>query len=54
MEPNDLKFTTAGEYIKDQQSTVEFYINEAGYKIDSRTGELYKSTTQTQTHCSPP
>lgn len=49
-EPNDLKFTTAGDYIKQQLE--DYYINEAGLKIDSRTGELYQPIVNGQ--CLPP
>ncbi len=48
---NDLKFTTAGEYIKDQQER-PYYINESGVKIDAETGDLYVEEDNAQ--CLPP
>jgi hypothetical protein len=40
----DLKFTTAGEYmidIEQSQESLPYFINESGMKIDRVTGTLY-------------
>lgn len=40
---NDLKFTTAGEYMTeqvDEKTQRPYYINEAGLKVDVVTGDL--------------
>ena len=44
---NDLKFTTAGEYMSeqiDEHTQRPYYINEAGLRVDVVTGELLKTT----------
>jgi hypothetical protein len=54
-EPNDLKFTTAGQYMLEQQATkpvLPYFINEAGLKIDNNTGQLYQPQESGQ--CLPP
>lgn len=53
---NDLKFTSAGEYMRDIQEnkTAEYYINESGLKIDALTGNLYKEKEVINSQCSPP
>ncbi len=43
---NDLKFTTAGEYMNeqiDERTQRPYYINEAGARVDVVTGELLVS-----------
>jgi hypothetical protein len=53
---NDLKFTTAGEYMTEQidQSTQRpYYIDEAGSKVDVITGEIIISTN-IQAQCLAP
>jgi hypothetical protein len=53
---NDLKFTTAGEYMTDQideRTQRPYYINEAGAKVDVVTGQLLDST-DSQAQCLAP
>jgi hypothetical protein len=53
---NDLKFTTAGEYMTkqiDEKTQRPYYINEAGLKIDAVTGELLDSS-DSQAQCMAP
>ena len=53
---NDLKFTTAGEYMTEQvDETTQrpYYINEAGLKIDVVTGELL-NLSDPQAQCMAP
>ena len=53
---NDLKFTTAGEYMTeqiDQTSQRPYYINEAGSRVDVVTGELLE-LSDTQAQCMAP
>ena len=49
---NDLKFTTAGEYMNeqiDEHTQRPYYVNEAGLKVDVITGEpLNLSDSQAQ------
>lgn len=53
IESNDLKFTTAGDYIEQQKSTaLPYYINESGLKIDRHTGEIWQPVINGQ--CLPP
>lgn len=54
---NDLKFTSAGEYMRDieESKRPEYYINESGLKIDARTGNLYElKESLPGAQCSPP
>ena len=53
---NDLKFTTAGEYMTeqvDEKTQRPYYINEAGSKVDVVTGQLLDSTNS-QAQCLAP
>ena len=53
---NDLKFTTAGEYMTeqvDEKTQRSYYINEDGSKVDMITGELLK-TPDIQAQCLAP
>jgi hypothetical protein len=53
---NDLKFTTAGEYMTeqiDEKTQRAYYINEAGLKIDAVTGELLELSNP-QAQCMAP
>jgi len=53
---NDLKFTTAGEYMTeqiDEKTQRPYYINEDGSKVDVITGELLTST-DIQAQCLAP
>jgi hypothetical protein len=53
---NDLKFTTAGEYMTeqiDEHTQRPYYVNEAGLRIDTVTGELLNST-DIQSQCLAP
>jgi hypothetical protein len=56
---NDLKFTTAGEYMSNLDSQIDettgrpYFINESGLKIDADTGELIQ-TVYPGPQCSPP
>jgi hypothetical protein len=53
---NDLKFTTAGEYMTeqiDEQTQRPYYLNEAGSRIDVITGELI-TLTDSQAQCLAP
>jgi hypothetical protein len=45
-ESTDLKFRTAGDYMRDQLAVLPYYINESGLKIDSNTGELWQESAQ--------
>ena len=53
---NDLKFTTAGEYMTeqiDEKTQRPYYVNEDGSKVDVITGELITST-DIQAQCLAP
>jgi hypothetical protein len=53
---NDLKFTTAGEYMTEQidvKTQRPYYVNEAGLKVDVVTGEVLIST-DIQAQCLAP
>jgi hypothetical protein len=53
---NDLKFTTAGEYMTEQidvKTQRPYYINEAGLRVDAVTGELLDSSDP-QSQCMAP
>ena len=53
---NDLKFTTAGEYMTEQidaKTQRPYYINEAGLRVDADTGDLLK-VEDTQAQCLAP
>jgi hypothetical protein len=53
---NDLKFTTAGEYMTEQIDVTTqrpYYINEAGSKVDRVTGQLLDSNNS-QAQCLAP
>ena len=53
---NDLKFTTAGEYMTeqvDEKTQRPYYINEDGSRVDVITGELLTST-DIQAQCLAP
>jgi hypothetical protein len=56
---NDLKFTTAGEYMQDVNCQIDkitgqsYFINESGLKIDATTGDLLP-TTEVQAQCLAP
>jgi hypothetical protein len=56
---NDLKFTTAGDYMLDANSQIDevtgqrYFINESGLKIDAVTGDLLP-TTEIQAQCLAP
>jgi hypothetical protein len=53
---NDLKFTTASEYMTEQidaKTQRPYYINEAGSRVDVVTGELLESV-DIQSQCLAP
>ena len=53
---NDLKFTTAGEYITEQidvKTQRPYYINKAGARVDVVTGELL-DLSDSQAQCLAP
>jgi hypothetical protein len=53
---NDLKFTTAGEYMTEQVDKLTqrpYYINEAGLRVDVVTGELL-GPSDPQARCMAP
>lgn len=56
---NDLKFTTAGEYMSTATESVDnltgriYFVNEAGLKVDAVTGDLLP-TTDSQAQCLAP
>jgi hypothetical protein len=53
---NDLKFTTAGEYMTeqiDEKTQRPYYINETGSKVDVVTGQLLDSN-DSQAQCLAP
>ncbi len=56
---NDLKFTTAGEYMlsinesTDEKTGRRYFINEAGLKVDAITGDLL-SEDETRAQCLAP
>ena len=56
---NDLKFTTAGEYMStinsqiDETTGRQYFVNESGLKIDAVTGELMQPVYPGP-QCSPP
>jgi hypothetical protein len=53
---NDLKFTTAGEYMTeqiDEKTQRPYYINEAGSKVDVVTEQLLDSN-DSQSQCLAP
>jgi hypothetical protein len=53
---NDLKFTTAGEYMTeqiDERTQRPYYVNEAGLRVDAVTGVLLK-TSDIQSQCLAP
>jgi hypothetical protein len=53
---NDLKFTTAGEYMTEQidaKTQRPYYVNEAGSRVDVVTGELL-DLSDTQAQCMAP
>jgi hypothetical protein len=53
---NDLKFTTASEYMTeqiDEKTQRPYYINEAGLKVDVVTGQLLDSNNS-QAQCLAP
>jgi hypothetical protein len=53
---NDLKFTTAGEYMTeqiDERTQRPYYVNEAGSKVDVVTGQLLDSN-DSQAQCLAP
>ena len=53
---NDLKFTTAGEYMTeqiDQKTQRPYYVDESGLKVDVVTGEVLIST-DIQAQCLAP
>ena len=53
---NDLKFTTAGEYMTgqiDERTQRPYYIDEAGLRVDVVTGELLDSS-DSQAQCLAP
>jgi hypothetical protein len=56
---NDLKFTTAGDYMLDINYQIDevtgqrYFVNESGLKIDAVTGDLL-STTEVQAQCLAP
>jgi hypothetical protein len=52
----DLKFTTAGDYMTDvelSQDILPYFINESGQKIDRLTGALYYEFSDNG-QCLPP
>lgn len=53
---NDLKFTTAGEYMTEQvdkKTQRPYYVDEAGLRVDVVTGEILIST-DIQAQCLAP
>lgn len=56
---NDLKFTTAGEYMSDINDQFDevtgrrYFVNEAGLKVDAITGDLLP-ITESQAQCLAP
>jgi hypothetical protein len=56
---NDLKFTTAGEYMLGVNSQIDeitgqhYFVNEAGLRIDAVTGDLLP-TIEVQAQCLAP
>ena len=56
---NDLKFTTAGEYMSDINSQLDkvtgqqYFVNEAGLRVDAVTGDLLP-TIEVQAQCLAP
>lgn len=56
---NDLKFTTAGEYMSDTDYQVDkitgrrYFVNESGLKVDAVTGDLLP-VTESQAQCLAP
>jgi hypothetical protein len=56
---NDLKFTTAGEYMSDITCQVDkvtgkrYFVNESGLKVDAVTGDLL-SIVESQAQCLAP
>ena len=56
---NDLKFTTAGNYMLDIDYQIDkttgqrYFVNESGLKIDAATGDLLP-TTEVQAQCLAP
>ena len=56
---NDLKFTTAGEYMLDVNECIDaqtgrrYFVNEAGLKVDAVTGDLFPED-ETRAQCLAP
>ncbi len=56
---NDLKFTTAGEYMSSINSQIDettgqrYFVNEAGLRVDAITGDLLP-TIEVQAQCLAP
>jgi len=56
---NDLKFTTAGEYISGINSQIDettgqrYFVNESGLRVDALTGDLLP-ITEVQAQCLAP
>jgi hypothetical protein len=56
---NDLKFTTAGEYMSSTNSHIDeitgrsYFVNEAGLRVDALTGDLLP-TVEVQAQCLAP
>jgi hypothetical protein len=56
---NDLKFTTAGEYMSDIKESIDehtgqrYFVNEAGLRVDAITGDLLP-TIEVQSQCLAP
>jgi len=56
---NDLKFTTAGEYMSginnpiDEKTGRRYFVNESGLKIDAETGDLMPEVEE-QAQCLAP
>jgi hypothetical protein len=56
---NDLKFTTAGEYMMDRNNAINqkngrrYFVNEAGLKVDAETGDLLPEVEE-QAQCLAP
>ncbi len=56
---NDLKFTTAGEYMSDTDKSIDkktgrrYFVNESGLKVDAETGDLLHED-ETRAQCLAP
>jgi hypothetical protein len=56
---NDLKFTTAGEYMSNINGQIDdatgqrYFVNESGLRVDAVTGDLLP-TTEVQAQCLAP